>query len=216
MARRRGYAAVALNRHSRWAGLDSNQRRLSRQIYSLLPLSTRAPTLVEDEDSVVSMPTFDVVSQVDMQEVKNAVDQASREVSTRFDFKKTDSTVELAGQELHLHSATEERLKALVQVLQEKLVKRKVSLKALDYGKVEEAAKGSARQTVTLQAGISSDQARAINKFIKDKAPKGISSQTQGDQIRVQGKKRDDLQTVISALREHDFGLPLQFENFRD
>jgi len=162
------------------------------------------------------MPTFDVVSQVDMQEVKNAVDQASREVSTRFDFKKTDSTVELAGQELHLHSATEERLKALVQVLQEKLVKRKVSLKALDYGKVEEAAKGSARQTVTLQAGISSDQARAINKFIKDKAPKGISSQTQGDQIRVQGKKRDDLQTVIAALREHDFGLPLQFENFRD
>jgi uncharacterized protein YajQ (UPF0234 family) len=162
------------------------------------------------------MPTFDVVSQVDMQEVKNAVDQASREVSTRFDFKNTDSTVELAGQELRLHSATEERLKALVQVLQEKLVKRKVSLKALDYGKVEEAAKGSARQTVTLKAGISSDQARAINKFIKDKAPKGISSQTQGDQIRVQGKKRDDLQTVISALREHDFGLPLQFENFRD
>jgi uncharacterized protein YajQ (UPF0234 family) len=162
------------------------------------------------------MPTFDVVSQVDMQEVKNAVDQASREVSTRFDFKNTDSTVELAGQELRLHSATEERLKALVQVLQEKLVKRKVSLKALDYGKVEEAAKGSARQTVTLKAGISSDQARAINKVIKDKAPKGISSQTQGDQIRVQGKKRDDLQTVISALREHDFGLPLQFENFRD
>jgi uncharacterized protein YajQ (UPF0234 family) len=144
------------------------------------------------------------------------VDQASREVSTRFDFKNTDSTVELAGQELRLHSATEERLKALVQVLQEKLVKRKVSLKALDYGKVEEAAKGSVRQTVTLQAGISSDQARAINKFIKDKAPKGISSQTQGDQIRVQGKKRDDLQTVIAALREHDFGLPLQFENFRD
>jgi uncharacterized protein YajQ (UPF0234 family) len=162
------------------------------------------------------MPTFDVVSQVDMQEVKNAVDQASREVSTRFDFKNTDSTVELAGLELRLHSATEERLKALVQVLQEKLVKRKVSLKALDYGKVEEAAKGSVRQTVTLQAGISSDQARAINKFIKDKAPKGISSQTQGDQIRVQGKKRDDLQTVIAALREHDFGLPLQFENFRD
>jgi len=162
------------------------------------------------------MPTFDVVSQVDMQEVKNAVDQASREVSTRFDFKKTDSTVELAGQELHLHSGTEERLKALVQVLQEKLVKRKVSLKALDYGKVEEAAKGSARQTVTLQAGISADQARAVNKFIKEKAPKGISSQTQGDQIRVQGKKRDDLQTVITALREHDFGLPLQFENFRD
>jgi uncharacterized protein YajQ (UPF0234 family) len=162
------------------------------------------------------MPTFDVVSQVDMQEVRNAVDQASREVATRFDFKNTDTTVELAGHELRLHSATEERLKALVQVVQEKLVKRKVSLKALDYGKVEEAAKGAARQTVTLMAGISSDQARAINKFIKEKGPKGISSQTQGDQVRVSGKKRDDLQAVIAALKEHDFGIPLQFENFRD
>ena len=162
------------------------------------------------------MPTFDVLSQVDMQEIRNAVDQASREVSTRFDFKNTDSTIELAGHELRLHSATEDRLKALVQVLEEKLVRRKVSLKALDYGKVEEAAKGTARQTVSLKAGIGSDQARAINKFIKDNAPKGISSQTQGDQIRVSGKKRDDLQAVITALREHDFGLPLQFENFRD
>jgi cyclic-di-GMP-binding protein len=162
------------------------------------------------------MPTFDVVSQVDMQEVRNAVDQASREVATRFDFKNTDTTIELSGQELQLHSATEERLKALVQVLQEKLVKRKVSLKALDYGKVEEAAKGAARQTVTIKAGISSDQARAINKFIKEKSPKGISSQTQGDQVRVSGKKRDDLQAVIAALKDNDFGIPLQFENFRD
>jgi uncharacterized protein YajQ (UPF0234 family) len=162
------------------------------------------------------MPTFDVVSQVDMQEVRNAVDQASREVATRFDFKNTDTTIELSGQELQLHSATEERLKALVQVLQEKLVKRKVSLKALDYGKVEEAAKGATRQTVTIKAGISSDQARAINKFIKEKSPKGISSQTQGDQVRVSGKKRDDLQAVIAALKENDFGIPLQFENFRD
>jgi uncharacterized protein YajQ (UPF0234 family) len=162
------------------------------------------------------MPTFDVVSQVDMQEVKNAVDQAHREVSTRFDFKNTDSTVELSGQEIQLHSATEDRLRALVQVLEEKLVKRQVSLKALDYGKVEEAARGTARQTVTLKAGISSDNARAINRLIKEKAPKGISSQTQGDQVRVSSKKRDDLQTVISALKEHDFGIPLQFENFRD
>jgi uncharacterized protein YajQ (UPF0234 family) len=162
------------------------------------------------------MPTFDVVSQVDMQEVKNAVDQAQREVTTRFDFKNTDSTVELSGQEIQLHSATEDRLRALVQVLEEKLVKRQVSLKALDYGKVEEAARGTARQTVTLKAGISSDNARAINRLIKDKAPKGVSSQTQGDQVRVSSKKRDDLQTVISALKEHDFGMPLQFENFRD
>ena len=162
------------------------------------------------------MPTFDVVSQVDMQEVRNAVDQAAREVATRFDFKNTGSTVELAGHEVRLHSSTEDRLKALVQVLEEKLVRRQVSLKALDYGKVEEAAKSTVRQTITLKAGISADNARAINKFIKDKAAKGISSQTQGDQIRVSGKKKDDLQAVIGALKAEDFGIALQFENFRD
>ena len=162
------------------------------------------------------MPTFDVVSEVDMQEVKNAIDQASREVATRFDFKNTDSTIELAAHEIHLHSNTEDRLKAVVQVLEEKLVRRNVSLKALDYGKVEEAAKGTVRQTVLLQAGIHSDKARAINKFIKDKAPKGVNSQTQGDQVRVNGKKRDDLQAVIAALKAEDFGIPLQFTNFRD
>ena len=162
------------------------------------------------------MPTFDVVSQVDMQEVRNAVDQAQRELSTRFDFKGTDSTVELHENEMRLHSATEDRLKAVVQVLEEKLVKRKVSLKALDYGKVEDASKGAARQTVTLKAGLTSDNAKAINRWIKDKGPKGVSSQTQGDQVRVTGKKRDDLQAVIAGLKEEDFGIPLQFENFRD
>src|ERR1700732_4733991 len=149
------------------------------------------------------MPTFDVVSQVDMQEVKNAVDQASREVTTRFDFKNTDSTLELAGHEIQLHSSTEDRLRALVQVLEEKLVRRKVSLKALASAQ-EEAAKGTVRQTVTLKAGISSDNARAINRFIKDSGPKGISSQTQGDQVRVSGKKRDDLQAVIAGLKAED------------
>jgi cyclic-di-GMP-binding protein len=162
------------------------------------------------------MPTFDIVSQVDMQEVRNAVDQAQRELATRFDFKNTESTVELHDMELRLHSATEDRLRAVVQVLEEKLVKRKVSLKALDYGKVEKAAKGTARQTVTLKAGLTSDNARSINRWIKDHSPKGVSSQTQGDQVRVSGKKRDDLQNVIAGLREEDFGLPLQFENFRD
>jgi cyclic-di-GMP-binding protein len=162
------------------------------------------------------MPTFDVVSQVDMQEVKNAVDQAERELTTRFDFKGTGSAIELAGQELTLRSSTEDRLKAVVQVLEEKLVRRKISLKALDFGKVEEAAKSTVRQQLTIKAGINSDQARAINKFIKDKAPKGVSSSTQGDQLRVTSKKRDELQTTIAALREEDFGVPLQFENFRD
>src|SRR5258708_37484631 len=101
------------------------------------------------------MPTLDVVSEVDMQEARNAIDQASREVGTRFDFKDTGSSVELSGHELQLHSSTEDRLRALVQVVEEKLVKRQVSLKALDRGKVEEAAKSTVRQTITLTAGIS-------------------------------------------------------------
>lgn len=162
------------------------------------------------------MPTFDVVSQVDMQEVRNALDQARRELATRFDFKNTDSSIELSDQEITLRSSTEDRLRALVQLMEERLVRRKVSLKALEYGKVEEAAKGTVRQTVTLQAGINADRAKSVNRFIKEKGPKGVSSQTQGDQVRVSGKKRDDLQTVIAALREQDFGIPLQFENFRD
>jgi uncharacterized protein YajQ (UPF0234 family) len=162
------------------------------------------------------MPTFDVVSQVDMQEVRNAVDQATRELDTRFDFKGTGSSIELAGHELTLRSASEDSLKAVMQVLEEKLVRRKVSLKALDPGKVEEAAKGTVRQVVALRAGIGADQARAINKFVKENGPKGVTSSTQGDQVRVAGKKRDDLQATIAALREHDFGIPLQFENFRD
>ena len=162
------------------------------------------------------MPTFDVVSEVDDQEVRNAVDQASREVATRFDFKDTGSSLDLGENEITLHSATEDRLRALRQVLEEKLVRRSVSLKALSPGTVEEAAKGTVRQVITLAAGISDTKAKEINRFIKDKAPKGISSQTQGEQVRVTGKKRDDLQAVIAALKEQDFGIPLQFKNFRD
>jgi hypothetical protein len=162
------------------------------------------------------MPSFDVVSEVDLQEVRNAVDQAGRELHTRFDFKGTDSTVELGDGEIRLKSATEDRLKAVRQVLEEKLVRRNVSLKAIDYGKVEEASGGTARQTAKIVAGISSEKARDVNKKIKEAAPKGIQSQTQGDQVRVTGKKRDDLQSVIAALKEHDFGIPLQFTNFRD
>jgi uncharacterized protein YajQ (UPF0234 family) len=162
------------------------------------------------------MPTFDVVSEVDMQEVRNAVDQAAREVATRFDFKDTGSSIELSGSELHLASSTEDRLRALNQVLEEKLVKRQVSLKSLDRGKVEEGSRGAVRQTIKLQAGISSDNAKRLNKFIKELNLKGVQSQTQGDQLRVSGKKRDDLQAVIAALKGEDFGIPLQFNNFRD
>jgi cyclic-di-GMP-binding protein len=162
------------------------------------------------------MPTFDVVSEVDMQEVRNAVDHANREATTRFDFKGTDSSVELGTKELVLRSSTEDRLRALRQVLEEKLVRRQVSLKALEWGKVEEATKGSARQHVAVHAGVSADHAKRINRFIKDLQLKGISSQAQGDQLRVAGKKRDDLQSVIASLKEEDFGIPLQFTNFRD
>jgi uncharacterized protein YajQ (UPF0234 family) len=162
------------------------------------------------------MPSFDVVSEVDMQEVRNAVDQAGREIANRFDFKGTDSSIELKDQAIELETASEERLKALTQVLEEKFVKRKVSLKSLDYGKVEEASKGAVRQTVTLAVGINADKAREIGKYIKGLGMKGIQHQTQEQHLRVSGKKRDDLQNVIAKLKEHDFGIPLQFENFRD
>jgi uncharacterized protein YajQ (UPF0234 family) len=162
------------------------------------------------------MPTFDIVSEVDMQEVRNAVDQANREAATRFDFKNTDSEVEIGDNELVLRSSTEDRLRALYQVLQEKLVKRQVSLKSLDLGKIEEGQKGTARQHIAIRAGISSDHAKKLNKFIKELGLKGVSSQTQGEQLRVSGKKRDDLQEVIAKAKAEDFGIPLQFSNFRD
>jgi hypothetical protein len=148
--------------------------------------------------------------------VRNAVDQAQREVTTRFDFKDTGSTVELGDGEIRLHSSTPDRLKALVQVLEEKLVRREVPLKAMAYGDVEDAAKGTVRQTVKLSVGISDVKARELNKFIKELKIKSASSQAQGDQVRVQSKKRDDLQAVIAALKGEDFGIPLQFKNFRD
>jgi uncharacterized protein YajQ (UPF0234 family) len=162
------------------------------------------------------MPTFDVVSEIDMQEVRNAVDQAQREVATRYDFKNTGSTIELTPKTIELATESEPRLQALTQVLEEKLVRRQVSLKALGYGKVEEAAKGTVRQVVTLNVGISSDKAREIGKFVKDLNLKGVQHQVQGDQLRVSGKKRDDLQAAIAAMKDHDFGIPLQFTNFRD
>ena len=162
------------------------------------------------------MPTFDVTSEVDMQEVRNAVDQAAREVGQRYDFKGTNSTIELGEDSIAMATSSEDRLNALKQVLEEKLVKRKVSLKVLDYGKVEDASGGTVRQDAAITAGINSDKARDINKYIKGLGMKGIQSQTQGEQVRVSGKKRDQLQDVCAALKEHDFDIPLQFGNFRD
>ena len=162
------------------------------------------------------MPTFDVVSEVDLQEVRNAVDQAAREVATRFDFKDTNSRVELGEGTITLATVTPDRLTALRQVLEEKLVKRKISLKSIEFGSVEDAAGGTVRQVATLTAGINSEKSREINKFLKALGVKGLQSQTQGEQVRVQHKKRDALQEAMAALKAEDFGIPLQYQNFRD
>ena len=151
-----------------------------------------------------------------MQEVRNAVDQASREVATRFDFKNTNSQIEISDKEIKLSSSTEDRIKALMVVLEEKLVKRQVSLKALDRGPLVEGSKGSVRQSVKIVAGISTEKGKEISKFIRDLSLKGTVPSIQGDQLRVSSKKRDDLQMVIQSLKEADFDIPLQFTNFRD
>ncbi len=162
------------------------------------------------------MPSFDVVSEIDRQELRNAVDQAQRELANRFDFKNTNSSIEQKELVLTLATVSEDRLRALRTLLEEKLVKRQISLKGLEWGKVEQASGDTVRQIVTVKVGINSDKAREINKMIKDKGPKGVSSQTQGEQVRVTSKKRDDLQAVISLLKGADLGIPLQFNNFRD
>jgi uncharacterized protein YajQ (UPF0234 family) len=162
------------------------------------------------------MPSFDVVSEVDRQELKNAVDQAQRELANRFDFKNTDSSIEQKDLILTIRTSSEDRLRALKLLLEEKFVKRQVSLKGIDWGKIEAASGESVRQIVTVKVGINSDKAREINKLIKEKGPKGVSSQTQGEQIRVTGKKRDDLQETMVLLKSSDLEVPLQFENFRD
>jgi uncharacterized protein YajQ (UPF0234 family) len=162
------------------------------------------------------MPSFDVVSEVDHQELRNAIDQAQRELANRFDFKNTDSSIEQKELILTLRTASEDRLRALKVLIEEKFVKRQISLKGLEWGKIEQASGESVRQIVTVIVGISSDKAREINKLIKEKGPKGVGSQTQGEQIRVTGKKRDDLQDVMALLKAADLGVPLQFQNFRD
>jgi cyclic-di-GMP-binding protein len=162
--------------------------------------------------------SFDVVSQVDMQEVRNAVDQASREITQRFDFKNTGSTIELSVEgdsaALIVKSNTEQKVKDAVKVLEQKLVKRTVALKALQPGEIEPAAGGTARQRIVLNQGISTDKAREIVKFVKDMKNKSQAS-IQGDQVRINSKSRDTLQEIIAALKEKDFGIPLQYTNYR-
>jgi uncharacterized protein YajQ (UPF0234 family) len=146
--------------------------------------------------------------------VANAIDQARREISQRFDFKDTGTSLAQDDKLIEVRSSTEDRLKAAVEVLKDKAVRREVSLKALHFGPIQPAAKGTVKQTVNVNVGISEDKARELVKFIKGLKVK-VQSQVQGDQVRVTGKAKDDLQVVIRAVKEQDFGLALQFVNFR-
>jgi uncharacterized protein YajQ (UPF0234 family) len=158
--------------------------------------------------------SFDIVSEVSMPEVANAVDQARREISQRFDFKDTGTSISQDDKLIEFRSSTEDRLKAALEVFKEKAVKREVSLKALQVGPVQPAAKNTVRQSVNVNVGISDEKAKEIVKFVKGTGAK-VQSQIQGDQVRVTGKKKDDLQAVMRDVREHDFGLAIQFTNFR-
>jgi len=162
------------------------------------------------------VPSFDVVSELDAQEVRNAVDQVSREIATRFDFKGAGAEVELRKDGLTLRAGTEDRLRALRTVVEEKFVRRKLSLKALDWGRVEEAAGGTVRQEVGLKNGISAEAVKDLNKRIKSLGLKGVQSSGQGDSLRVNSKKRDELRAVMAALREAALASPIQFTNRRD
>ena len=158
--------------------------------------------------------SFDVVSEVDMAEVTNAVNQARQELLTRFDFKGTGTELSQDQDLVELRSSTEQRLKAALELFKEKCVRRKVSLLALREGPVLPAAKGTYRQNVNINQGISEEKAREMTKFVKGLKMK-VQTQVQGNQLRVSSAKKDELQAVIAALKEKDFGIPLQFVNYR-
>jgi uncharacterized protein YajQ (UPF0234 family) len=160
------------------------------------------------------MPSFDIVSEINMHEVSNAVDQTNREVSTRFDFKSTDSKVELSDEIATLYSESEFQLEQILQILHAKMVKRSIDIGCLETAKPEGSGK-SFKQQVTFRQGIETPMARKIVKKIKDKKLK-VQAAIQGEQVRVTGKKRDDLQSVIAMFKQEDFGLPLQYINFRE
>ena len=159
--------------------------------------------------------SFDVVSKVDRQEVDNALNQAAKELATRFDFRGTDTTIEWQGEEgIILVSSTEERVKAAVDVFKEKLIRRDISMKAFDAG--EPQASGKTYKVIgSIKQGIDSENAKKITKLIRDEGPKGVKAQIQGEEIRVSSKKRDDLQAVIALLKKADLEVALQFVNYR-
>lgn len=158
--------------------------------------------------------SFDIVSKTDMQEVANAVQQAQKELAQRFDFKGSKSEIQLASDELTLVSDDEGKLRSLKDIMEGRLVKRNVSLKALEYAKLEDAALGTVRQKAKIVQGIESEKAKAIVKAIKDAKVK-VQASIQSDQVRVTGRSKDDLQRAMALVKEKDFGIPLQFTNYR-
>lgn len=158
--------------------------------------------------------SFDIVSKTDYAEVTNAINQTAKEVSQRFDFKGSKAAVELADKDLILSAEDETRLRNMNDILQSKMIKRGISLKALDYQKIEPAAGGTVRQTVKIQQGIPTDKAKEIVKFIKDSKLK-VQVSIQGETVRVSGKDRDTLQDVIAKLKAKDFGIDMKFDNYR-
>lgn len=161
-----------------------------------------------------SESSFDIVSKVDMQELANAITQAEREIETRFDFKGSKSSIALEKEELVVGSDDEYKLKSVIDILQSKMVKRGVPIKNMDYGKIEGASGGTVKQRIKLRQGIEQDISKKINILIRDSKLK-VKSQIQGDQIRVTGKSRDDLQAVMALLRGADLPVELQFTNYR-
>jgi uncharacterized protein YajQ (UPF0234 family) len=161
------------------------------------------------------MPTFDVVSKLAMHEVENAIQQASKEITTRYDFRDTGAEIELTKDGIILRANSESRIVAVYVVLQEKCAKRGVSLKSLDPQKVEPASGSTQRQLIKLKQGIDKEHAKDVVKFLKDTKLK-VQASINGETVRVSGKKRDDLQEAIAALRKHEFGVDLQYENFRE
>ena len=158
--------------------------------------------------------SFDVVSKADLNEVRNAVNMAQKEIATRYDFKKSVSAVTLEGEALVLVSDNDGKLKQVVDVLEDKLVRRKVPLKAIQYGKVEEALGGTVRQHAPIAQGIPDDKAKAMNKLIRQRFKK-VKVQIQGDTLRVTSSSKDELQAAMGALRDEDWGIPVQFVNYR-
>ena len=161
------------------------------------------------------MASFDVVCRVDLQEIDNAIQQTLREIAQRFDFKNQPTEVRREDTAIHLRAADDFKLRALADILREKMGKRQVPLRALQFGPVEPGPVGTVKQTIDLQQGIVSDKAREIVKLVKDTKLK-VQVAIQGDQLRVSGKKKDELQAIVKLLRERDLGIAMQFANFRD